>query len=97
MSSALAAAASDWLTYKKQRKDKLTDIGIQKLMTQIRNAASEYGEDRVIQVINKSMGAGYQGIVWDWLKNKSSPKPVNTFPSRRYDFAALERGDMASG
>ena len=64
----LQDAFEGWLRYKKERKDKYTDEGMKRLISQIRNITKEYGADAVAAVINESMASGYQGIVFDRLK-----------------------------
>lgn len=71
-SPALAKALKDWEKYKAERKDKYTPTGADKLITQIDNAAKKYGDHAVVDVIDRSIASGYQGIVWDWLKRQAS-------------------------
>ena len=60
----------EWLEYKTQRKDKqYTEIGFKKLLTQIENNINQYGEEKVINLIDECMGNNYQGIIFDKLKN----------------------------
>lgn len=70
-SAELKQTVSDWYEYKRQRKEKYTPIGANKLISQIGNAVSQYGSSAVACVINRSMGSNYQGIVWDWLKGQN--------------------------
>lgn len=60
----------EWLEYKEQRKEKYTEIGLQKLLTQIENKIDEYGEKEIISLINECMSCNYKGIIFDKLKNK---------------------------
>lgn len=69
-SPALAKAVMDWSKYKRERHDKYTPTGADKLIAQIKNFADKYGEQAMIDVIDRSIAAGYQGIVWDWLKRQ---------------------------
>lgn len=56
-----------WLEYKKERKDKYTEIGFRSLLTKIEKNCNEFGNDAVIDVIENSIVSGYQGIIWDKL------------------------------
>ena len=56
-----------WLKYKKERKDKYTEIGFRSLLTKIEKNCNEFGNDAVIDVIENSIVSGYQGIIWDKL------------------------------
>lgn len=79
-SETLKAAVSDWLKYKKERKDKYTETGLEKLIAQISNNADRYGDDAMADVINRSIAAGYQGIVFDWLGRKQKSRGAVTQP-----------------
>lgn len=76
MPKALKEALNEWLAYKKERKQKYTETGWKKLMTQIRNASEKYGTESVIESINNSMANNYQGIFFDRV-NKRSGKSIN--------------------
>lgn len=68
----LDKAIKEWLEYKKERKDKpYTEIGLKKLLTQIKNNVNEYGEQQVVNLIDECMGNNYQGIIFDKLKKQS--------------------------
>lgn len=58
----------EWLTYKKEKRQEYKETGAKSLIKQIYNRCQEYGYSKVRDVIEKSMGSNYQGIVWDWLK-----------------------------
>jgi len=79
----LIIAASEWVQYKGERREPYKETGLKSLITQIRKAADEYGDDAVIDVIRRSMSANYQGIVFDWLK-----KQKQTASQRKYTTAA---------
>lgn len=68
----LDKAVKEWLEYKKERKDKpYTEIGLKKLLTQIKNNVNEYGEQQVVNLIDECMGNNYKGIIFDKLKKQS--------------------------
>lgn len=61
----------EWLEYKEQRKEKYTEIGLKKLLTQIDNKIDEYGEQAVCSLIDECMANNYKGIIFEKLqKNK---------------------------
>ena len=68
----LREAVEKWVTYKGERREEYTPVGLQSLVTQITKAAEEYGEAAMIDVITRSMAANYKGIVFDWLKEAST-------------------------
>ena len=63
------SAITDWLEYKKEKKQQYKPTGLKNLLSQIRNKLREHTEEQVIFVITESMASNYQGIVWDKLKN----------------------------
>lgn len=60
----LEYSIKEWLEYKKQKKDKYTEIGFKKLLTRIEKEVSERGVDRMIADIDMSMENNYKGIVY---------------------------------
>lgn len=61
----------EWLEYKDQRKERYTEIGLKKLLTQIDNKIDEYGEQAVCNLIDECMASNYKGIIFEKLqKNK---------------------------
>lgn len=72
----------EWLEYKKERKDKpYTEIGFKKLLKQIENNVNDYGEQQVIDLIDKCMSNNYQGIIFDKLENQRKFKEEKEIPS----------------
>ena len=61
-----------WLKYKKEKKEKYTEIGLSKLLTQIENNIELYGQKEIIDLINECMANSYKGIIFDKLKNKKN-------------------------
>ena len=90
----LAEAFSDWLAYKKERRETYKETGLKNLTSQIRSAAAEYGDAAVVDIIRTSIASGYQGIVFDRLKRTAPPKPApapDSFPYNDPELARLKR------
>ena len=68
-SNSLAQAVVDWFTYKQQRGETYTPIGLKSLLTQIKNNANQYGEQAVKELIYNCMSSNWKGIIFDKLKN----------------------------
>jgi len=68
LSEALRASFEDWMEYKKQKKDKYTSKGLEKLLTQVKNNVAQYGEAAVIHAIDVSIASNWQGIIFDKAK-----------------------------
>lgn len=66
MTEGARAALTDWLTYKQERREQYRPMGLKSLITRTRKALETYGEAAVVDTIERSMSAGYQGIAWDW-------------------------------
>lgn len=67
----LKDAVMDWVRYKKERKEGYGETGLKRLLSQIANTAAQYGDGAVISAMNRTMAAGYVGIVWDWAKEEA--------------------------
>lgn len=63
-SSKIETAVREWLKYKGERKETYTETGYIKLLSVIRNRISMYGEDAVINALDKAIAAGWKG--WDF-------------------------------
>ena len=68
----LKQAVEDWLAYKEEKRQPYKPTGLKSLMTQIRNAAEEYGDEAVANVIRDSMSSNYQGIMFDRLRKSKT-------------------------
>lgn len=75
-----------WLAYKKERKDKkYTQVGFNSLLNQTKKYCDKYGDTAVIECIENSISAGYQGIIWDKIaKGRSAPKKDNS-PHEKFE------------
>lgn len=76
-SDSLKQTLSTWLRYREEiKKPFKTMIGFEKLLTQISGAVDEYGETKVIDLINEGMGQGWQGIIFERLKKQEGASNV---------------------
>ena len=74
----LQDAVMAWIRYKTERRESYGETGLKALLTRIKNAADQYGEEAVVDVINRTMSANYQGIVFDWLKERKQKTKSDT-------------------
>lgn len=72
LSPELAAKVGDWLRYKRERRENYKPMGLKSLLTSVRKQAWQYGDEAVISLIDQSMAANYQGIIWDKLERGRS-------------------------
>ena len=73
LSSDLQASVSEWLTYKVERKEPYKEMGLKKLLRQIENNASLYGDIAVCNLIDECMASNWAGIIFDRLRQKAQP------------------------
>lgn len=64
---------ADWVAYKHERKEDYKPIGFKRLLVQVKNHISEFGESAVFYAMNTSMAGNYQGIVWEKAKSRAPP------------------------
>lgn len=62
----------EWLKYKNEKRQGYKDTGLKSFIKQVYNKCQQYGFSDVREVIEKSMGSNYQGVVWDWLNENNS-------------------------
>jgi len=73
-SAPVQTAIKNWLSYKDERREKYKPTGLTQFLSMTRNAIAKYGEDAVLHAFTQSMGANYQGVVWEKAqKYKSEP------------------------
>ena len=82
-------SVKEWFEYKKQRKDKFTEMGKKKLITQIKNNVDKYGVKAVVNLIDECMANNYQGIIFDKL-GKPEAKP-------RYQIESIDERNRRLG
>lgn len=88
----LRGKIEEWISYKKERKDKeYTEIGFKRLLSQIENNVTKYGEDAVIELIDNCMASNYKGIIFDKLKSiKRTTAPDWASKDVKSEIATLE-------
>ncbi|MEG0643578.1 MAG: phage replisome organizer N-terminal domain-containing protein [Clostridia bacterium] len=76
----------EWLEYKKEKKDKYTEIGLKKLVTQITNKLKDYPPNKICELIDLCMSRNYKGIIFDILeKENKNKKASKKFEQREYN------------
>lgn len=99
ISKELQETVESWLKYKTERRESYKEQGLRALIKKASQAEKEFGTAAVIDVIESSIANRYQGITWDRIGGRASPKsgPVkkNQFTSmenqQNYDFDAIEK------
>lgn len=86
LSDDVKSALSEWLDYKRERKEKYTLTGWKKLLTITARQIESHRESDVIALIEESMANGWQGIIWDRLGRKSTQNPPEKPPESRWDY-----------
>lgn len=68
----LSKVLTDWFLYKREKGNSYKPIGLSRLLNKVDNVLQEHDEQKLCEIIEKSMENNYQGIVWDWLDKKSN-------------------------
>ena len=89
LSQTMKAKLSQWLAYKKERRENYKPTGLQALVSQIRNSADKYGEAAVCALIDNSMSSGYRGIMFDRLGQQSGSRSRKE-PTANQGLSSLE-------
>ena len=94
-SDGLTAKVSEWLQYKQERNENYKPTGLRNLLSEIKNNATQYGDDAVANLIGECMSSGYKGIMFDRLSRRSGKQiaPVPKTEDRQASAAAL-KGDL---
>lgn len=74
LSANIKKSLIEWLEYKKYSYE---DLGLTKLISQIKKLLNEYQEDDIISLIDESIASLYKGIIFNKLKKNS--KRVNNY------------------
>ena len=69
-SQTLQDVFSDWLAYKREKREAYKPTGLKALETQVLHAAEEYGDDAVVELIRECMANNWRGIIFDRLKGR---------------------------
>ena len=82
----LQQTVEEWIAYKAEKRQAYKPAGLKALLSQIRNQVAKHGEPAVVSVVQQSMSANYQGIVWDRLTQKPGKAvPEGQYVQRTYD------------
>lgn len=68
----LQAAFSEWLDYKRERREPYKPTGLKALETEVLNNAALYGEEAVASLIRSCMASNWRGIIFDRLREGKS-------------------------
>lgn len=79
----------EWVRYKAERKQGYKEQGLKALLRQIETNTAKHGQAAMCDIIDKSMANGWQGIVFDRLKEPQSPpaKKAGTYDPSVYENA----------
>ena len=73
LSDSLKNILTEWIDYKIEiKKPYKSEKGFKQFLNMVSDCNLKYTDNEIIEVINKTMAANYQGIVWDWLNKKSN-------------------------
>lgn len=81
----LQEAFEAWLAYKVEKRQGYKPMGLNSLVTSIRNNAQQYGEAAVANLIRESMANNWQGIIFQRLKQNPATETPDTPKPRQFD------------
>lgn len=90
LSPTLRGAVESWIRYKSEKNQAYKPEGLRALVSEIRHNAEKYGDQAVVDLINKCMSSNWQGIIFDRLA-KSPPPKSRGLPDCNYAGASLEK------
>ena len=90
-SQAMKDKLTEWLEYKKERRESYKPMGLKSFLTEVENKLKLYNEYDVIALINECMANNWKGIIWDKIKSRASPDGIGHFkaPEENYDHLAI--------
>lgn len=94
----LQSKMREWLTYKTERKESYTEVGMKALLRKVENNQLNYSEQAVCTLIDDCMANNWKGIIFDRLaeKPKTKANPTQPNPKQRYgDFDPDEAFKLA--
>ena len=84
----MQAKLTDWLEYKKERKESYKPTGLSAFLSGVKNRLEKHEEADIIALIGECMANNWKGIIWDKLP---PPKPkVHIMPKQETEPQTLE-------
>lgn len=81
-SAVMIEAVEAWLKYKRERREPYKPQGLKALISEIQNNVDRYGEQAVIELMQKCMASGWRGIIFDKL-NQPQPQQRSGFVAQQ--------------
>lgn len=81
-SDAMQEAFETWLQYKKEKKQTYQPTGLKTFIKRLKSCVEQYGENAVIDMLERAISSGYAGPVWESLKS-SADLPKKETPKKK--------------
>lgn len=65
---------SVWLQYKAERKEPYKEQGMKSLLRQVEKNCQKYGEEAVLELIERCMSGNWKGIIWKILEEEQQKR-----------------------
>ena len=75
LSERLDQSLQNWIAYKTEKRQSYKPTGLKSLVSRVANVAKTYGENAVIEAMERAMASGWQG--WDHDIEKLPPKAAS--------------------
>jgi hypothetical protein len=90
LSEKLDQSLQNWIAYKTEKRQSYKPTGLKSLVSRVANVAKTYGDNAVIEAMERAMASGWQG--WDHDIDKLPPKPASRIATAE-DLANYPNGD----
>lgn len=75
----------EYFTYRDERKLKLTDRSVKKMVLMADSYATKYGPEKVCSVFDKSISSGYTGVFFETLDKQTKSGPRQQTKQEKWD------------
>lgn len=70
---------TEWLAYKRERRESYKPLGMKSLITQVRKQEKQLGALAVIDAIDTSMANGWKGIIWERARSGTKTQSLDDY------------------
>lgn len=86
----LQSKMREWLTYKTERKETYTEVGMKALLRKVENNQLNYSEQAVCALIDDCMANNWKGIIFDRLAEKTKTKANPMQPNQKVKYGNFD-------
>lgn len=72
----LRGKIEEWIQYKEEKGKPYNAYSLKSLLNRIETKLNQFGEDKIIKLIDYSLSNGYDGLIWENLGRKTKEQPI---------------------